>query len=526
MKGIDNCWLSFTRQMKEFKFNTLLAGIIFCILILLCLQFYWLTNLIYGQRVEFNKSINLALEKTITEEKRFRTDSISKAMYKWLMDTSLTVINSKTKPDNNGAETVYYVSDKRNIKNRQTVFSSLSETRPITSESIDVKKSVASLIVKIFSQSYKEYEAVYFFTNTISDSTRALASNLKLDTTRIGQHLSKNLYSYDIKTKYTIHFINLSDTAEAEKVQKEANIFTSLQTRLYKTDISKNEEVRYIYTSFNSPGQWLVGKTFAPILASLFIILFSGMLLFYFYKTIKRQKQLAVIKNDFIDNMTHELKTPIAVISAAAEAMQQFGVLHDQTKTQKYIANIRYQSAQLHTIVNKVLDISSFEKEEVSLKKTSIHLKELIGEVTTEHLLIRPGDKITIDIQSPTDVLYGDRFHLKNIFFNLVDNALKYNDKCNTIVHITMKNSGEGISITIKDNGKGIEPNYLANIFDKFFRVPLGNIHRVKGFGLGLFYVKKIIQLHGGNIYAESTPGVETTFTIYLPNMQLHHRKI
>ena len=275
----------------------------------------------------------------------------------------------------------------------------------------------------------------------------------------------------------------------------------------------------YAYAVFKKPLQWLFDKLLLSLLLSFAVLAGVSVLLFYFYTIIRRQKKLSSIKNDFIDNMTHELKTPISVISAAAEALQQFDVLHDEIKTQKYITNIRTHAAQLHAIVNKVLDISSFEKEEVNFVKTSFNFTELIQEITKNHLLIQPDDKITIDVP-PTGMLFGDRFHLKNIFFNLIDNALKYNDKGNAYIHILMKQTGENSCITVEDKGMGIETEYLDSIFNKFFRVPHGNIHQVKGFGLGLFYVKKIIDLHGGSIQAESTRGINTIFTISLPNVK------
>ena len=501
--------------MKPLKFSRLLSAILVCVAVLLCMQWYWLANLEHWQRVEFNKSINLSLEKTLSEERRLRTDSISKSIYRWMMDTSLTRITSKTNPLYK--TTIYYILDKAGTVKQNSSFSLSWENRPISTQNDSVRKVVADYIVTRFRESYRDYQAIFFHTQTIGDSASLLSETMRSDTMSIRRIFIKNLLQQNINSAFLLHFVKPSDSITAHTINEQANSFTSLQTKLYKSDVYKNGETMYTYAVFNKTSPWLSGKLFVPFLLSFLLVAGVSALLLYFYNIIRKQKELATIKNDFIDNMTHELKTPIAVISAAAEAMQQFGVLKDETKTQKYISNIRSHSAQLHTIVNKVLDISSFEKQEISLTKTTIHLKALLQDIIKEHLLIRTDDKIVVDIQSPSDEVFGDPFHFKNIFFNLIDNALKYNDKGNTHIIITMKDAGENILIAVQDNGKGIEPKYLENIFDKFFRVPQGNIHQVKGFGLGLFYAKKIITLHGGTIQVESVSGVTTTFTIVLP---------
>lgn len=504
--------------MKQFKFNRLLTGIILCLVLLVSIQCYWVARLVHWQRVEFNKSINLSIEKSLADERKQRTDSISKAIYNWMMDTSLTRITSKINPVYN--KMVYSISDKSGSVKQKSSISLSFENRPITTQNDTVRKVVANYIVSKFRESYSDYQAVLFLTQTIGDSATFLSEKMLLDTSRIRKILLNNLLQQNIKTDFSLHLVKLSDSSAADNEVKKAKSITSLQTNLYKSDVTKSGEILYTYARFKKPLQWIWGKLFIPLLLSFLVLAGVSGLLLYFYKILRQQKILSAIKNDFIDNMTHELKTPISVISAAAEAMQQFGVLNDETKTQKYITNIRIHSAQLHTIVNKVLDISSFEKQETELTKTNFNFTELVQEIIKNYLFIRTNDKITVETEAPADVIWGDRFHVKNILFNLIDNALKYNDKDNAHIHITMKGTRENSSITVEDNGMGIEAKYIENIFDKFFRVPHGNIHKVKGFGLGLFYVKKIIELHGGSILAESTRGIKTKFTIILPNLK------
>jgi signal transduction histidine kinase len=234
-------------------------------------------------------------------------------------------------------------------------------------------------------------------------------------------------------------------------------------------------------------------------------------------RTILKQKRLSEVKNDFINNMTHELKTPIATVSAAVEALQHFNALDDQQKTQKYLDISRHELQRLSDLVEKVLHIAAEEKEEIELFREETDLNEVIDSILTNHQL-----KTRVPVQFRYDNLLGektvyvDKGHLSNAVSNLVDNAIKYSGE-HPVVHIRCSEENGKLVIRVKDNGIGIPRVYQENIFDTFFRVPTGNLHNVKGFGLGLSYVKKIVALHGGSIIVHSEPEKGSEFIIQIP---------
>lgn len=509
--------ISFT-AMKPYRFNKFLLGIVTGLLVLLALQGYWLFHSVQWKKREFNAVINLKLEQACSDRIKKQADSISNALFGWLMDTTLTSIYSKpgTTPELIGSM-IYYIKDKKWPREAMS-FSSKSEERPITSDTSEVKRIVALKVCEQLRGTYQKNQAIYYYTKTTGDSAVNLAERLKLDTTDIKFIYSNLLAKQKITSPYLLFFMGQTDSVRVDSIQRLSAKDNALVSRPYESGMF-NEQYKpvLVYASFSNPVKWLVGQLWMPLLLSLGIIILITGLLIYFYRVIRKQKQLSILKNDFIDNMTHELKTPIATISAAAEAMQQFGARADEQKAEKYLNAIRTQSAQLGSIVNKVLDISSFEKEEVSIRKINTSLTNILKEIQENQWMLQSQKAAHIEIPDRELSILGDPFHLKNVFYNLVDNALKYNDKETALVEISTEENERSLTVRVRDNGRGIEKDAIPHLFEKFYRVPQGNVHAIKGFGLGLFYVKSIIDMHGASIEVQSKPGVETIFSIYFP---------
>lgn len=501
--------------MKNPLFNKFVLGIFVCLMVLLAVQWYSLHHFVGLQRVEFNKSINNVLEKTISDNRKVRTDSISHEMYRWLMDTTLTKIYSKLHADYK--QTVYYVEDVTAPRIQRTDFSLPYDNRPVTPGNDSVKMAIAQHVVTLFRQQYLDYESVYYYTYTIGAKAAALSEKLRNDTLQLKQAFIQHLEEAGLSTDFRLKFMEEQDSVEINTYTQLAMAPQSLQTRLYKTGSYTKSQRMYVAATFDDPTQWLFGKLLTPILISVGIVLGVAGALFYFYRIIRKQKQLAQLKNDFIDNMTHELKTPIATIHAAAEALQFFGAHEDVTKREKYLTNITSQADRLNTIVNKVLDISSFDRNELALQRSKIPVNDLLREIQQTHKLVHPDVELTMELSPAETEITGDRFHLKNVLFNLVDNAVKHSNLDKPVIRITAMKEANNSGIVVHDNGQGIPADHLPRIFDKFYRVPTGNIHRVKGFGLGLYYVKKIIDLHDGVITIESQLGKGTSVHIQLP---------
>ena len=252
-------------------------------------------------------------------------------------------------------------------------------------------------------------------------------------------------------------------------------------------------------------------------------VIFTLVLLITFIFTIVvifRQKRYTEIKNDFINNMTHELKTPIASISLAAQMLNDPSVSKSE-QMQKHLGGvIDDESKRLRFLVEKVLQMSMFDRKKAVFKKKELDLNEIVENAAHAFSLRveHTGGKIYVDIEAIDSTLYVDEVHFQNVIFNLMDNAVKYR-KPEEPLFITMKtwNDEHHLYLSINDTGLGMKKENLKKIFDKFYRVHTGNVHDVKGFGLGLAYVKKIVELHGGEIKVDSELGKGTTFTIKLP---------
>ena len=252
-------------------------------------------------------------------------------------------------------------------------------------------------------------------------------------------------------------------------------------------------------------------------------IAFTIIILAAFYLTVRtmlRQKKLAKIKNDFINNMTHEFKTPIATISLAVDAMRNEKVLEDRGKISYFNSIIKEENQRMNRQVETILKASQLEKQEVELILKPVHVHEVIKDVVDNFALQledRKG-KVELALNAQNDAIDADEVHLSNLVNNLVDNALKYS-KENTapVVKLSTHSNGKKFSLKIEDNGIGMNRETLKKIFERFYRAHTGNIHNVKGFGLGLSYVKTMVEAHDGDIKAESILGKGSTFTVDLP---------
>ncbi len=233
--------------------------------------------------------------------------------------------------------------------------------------------------------------------------------------------------------------------------------------------------------------------------------------LLYLLHIIKQQKELASIKNDFIGNMTHEFKTPIATIGVALESIQHFNTNNDPKKTKKYIDMSSVQIAKLNTMVEKLLETATLDKEALALQKEPYNMVTLLESIKQKYSQTYPSHHITLITPQASCMLAIDVFHLENALDNIFDNAVKYGGDR---IEISLHPKKDSCLIRIKDNGHHLTKAQATKIFEKFYRVPKGNTHDVKGFGIGLFYTKTIIEKHGGQILCTTAP---TTFSIHLP---------
>jgi two-component system phosphate regulon sensor histidine kinase PhoR len=252
-------------------------------------------------------------------------------------------------------------------------------------------------------------------------------------------------------------------------------------------------------------------------------VVFTLIILAAFYLTVRtllRQKKLGEIKNDFINNMTHEFKTPIATISLAVDAMKNEKVISDRDKLSYFSGIIKEENQRMNRQVETILKASQLEKQEVDLNLEPVHIHEVIHDVVDNFNLQLEDKKGKVELllNAKDDLVKGDEVHLLNMVNNLVDNAVKYaKDNVPPVVKVTTQSNGKNFTLKIEDNGIGMNRDTVKRVFERFYRAHTGNVHNVKGFGLGLSYVKTMVDAHHGTIKAESVLGKGSSFCISLP---------
>jgi two-component system, OmpR family, phosphate regulon sensor histidine kinase PhoR len=246
----------------------------------------------------------------------------------------------------------------------------------------------------------------------------------------------------------------------------------------------------------------------------LIVIIFFGYTLF----VILKQKRLSEIQKDFINNMTHEFKTPISTIAVSTEVLKDPNIVNQPERLLNYTTIIEKENTRLKQQVERVLQMARLDREDIGLKKEVVDIHQIIREAirNTSTALHEKNGTIECELSATRFSFEADKLHLTNVLYNLIDNAIKY---CKTSPHIIIrtKDANKNLMLEVEDNGIGISPENQKRVFQKFFRVPTGNVHDVKGFGIGLNYVKSIIEAHKGNVKLESALGKGCTFRISLP---------
>ncbi len=283
--------------------------------------------------------------------------------------------------------------------------------------------------------------------------------------------------------------------------------------------LDANENSIYqLFVTFPEKKSFILASIYKVLgLSAFFIVIIILAFVTSLYQLI-RQKQISEIKTDFINNMSHEFKTPIATINLALDAIKNPKIIGDKDKIKRYVKMIREENKRMHAQVENVLRISRLEKNQLDVSKETVDIHDLIEDAITHiDLLVKDkGGRINKKLEASLTEILANQFHITNIIVNILDNAIKYSVEAPKI-DICTENTTKNIVIKVKDQGIGMNKNVQKNIFKKFYREERGNIHNVKGHGLGLSYVKKIIEIHQGTIYVESEKGVGSTFIVKLP---------
>jgi two-component system phosphate regulon sensor histidine kinase PhoR len=337
-----------------------------------------------------------------------------------------------------------------------------------------------------------------------------------------------NIDSVSIKDSVTIKEIN---NAYAAKLKESKMNLSFAVSRLDSSSRADSAGLDLVTIGFAKPisyrlslkneTSYILKKLTLPIIFSLFLVGLTIVSFVLLYRSLLKQQRLAELKNQFISNITHELKTPIATVGVAIEALKNFNAIHDPERTKEYLDISQNELHRLSLLVDKVLKLSMFENRELELKKEQFDCKQLVEEVMNSMKLQfdKYHTKVKLHTEGSNFSIDADKLHITSVIYNLLDNALKYS-KENPVIDVKLASYPEYIEFSVSDNGIGIEPAYKEKIFDKFFRVPTGDKHNIKGYGLGLSYVAEVIKRHHGYVYAESEFGKGSTFIARMPNKE------
>ena len=333
-----------------------------------------------------------------------------------------------------------------------------------------------------------------------------------LETLLKNEFTSRNL---NIDFEYVIYDCFTDSVVFGNYISLDSEDKNQLQSKSF--NIVWDRDGHYFGVYFPSKRSYIINEMGIWVFSSSIILI---IIIFFAYtiNVILKQKRLSEIKNDFINNITHEFKTPISTISLSSEVLLQPNIILEPERLKNYAQIIKDENNRLKNQVDKVLQLATLEIDKLKLENELIDLHEIINETVKSFDLIieRQQGKITTMLGAKKSQIIGDRVHISNILVNLIDNAIKYSPE-HPKIEISTDNYFSGIEITVKDKGIGISKENQKHVFEKFYRVPTGNIHNVKGFGLGLNYVKTIVTAYNGKIKVSSKENEGTTFTVKLP---------
>ncbi|MFK7951212.1 MAG: sensor histidine kinase [Ekhidna sp.] len=362
----------------------------------------------------------------------------------------------------------------------------------------------------------RKYEMTFDVMRDLMNPGRSLISRFnpaQLDSLLKNELTNKGIsikYDYGVLSPQLNRFVSISDPKSQDQLVK-----SELQASLFPNDIFGSDS--YLIVNFPDKGDYLMSQIWSALVSSGVLI---AVILFCFgfsIRTIVRQKKLSVMKNDFINNMTHELKTPISTVSLAVEALNDKDI-EGSALRHKYLRVIGEENKRLGDQVEKVLQIAAIDRNDYNLKEEILQMNEM-AEDAVQHIAMQVeqrGGRLNLIQNASKDEVKGDQMHISNIILNLLDNANKYSPESPSIT-LRTESDDEHFTLTVLDHGIGMTKEQQKHIFEKFYRVPTGDLHNVKGFGLGLAYVHRMVEAHGGTIDVESEPSKGSKFSITLP---------
>jgi len=522
---------------------------------IIAFQVYWAFNAFAVNKEKFDSNIDVALQRAINDCKKDYLDSLRTVIARRLSppETRLKIDTLTETSDHNlkylSIDSIsngfWRVKDnslipfsqlnayKKRIGHKASLGELIAETafdNPVLMHNILQGFSIYDITshgILGFAMSYDKNEMdipedrIMKFDPALNNTVYALRKDFRAsDSIKIDRYLKIELNKLHIRAPFNL-VISTAATTPA-KLNSHYSETTEYHYKYhgFRMFLSIVGPEFFIRAVIRNPQNAILKGMLITLLMSVLLVVLTVFCFWYIFKTIIQQKKLSELKDDFINNMTHELKTPIATMTVAIEALQKYNALNDPEKTQRYLQTSRNELTRLNDIVSRVLNVAAFGNDEVKLVKERINVDELINDVI-EIEKLKANKPVTIYYENKSDIktINADKLHFRNIMVNLIDNAIKYSNE-QVLIIITCYKVGDNALFSVKDNGIGIPPAHISQVFNKFHRVPTGNVHDVKGTGLGLSYVKYVVEAHNGSVMAESEPNAGSEFIISIPYNQ------
>ncbi len=488
----------------QFRFRLIALVVLLSLIIVATYQAYWLVNFHREQYEKLRVSVYNAMNYADLNELGMRVSDFQLASFLRHQDTQREEHN----------DTIRYTLKRGNTELKMDV--DAEEDGPFLPSPDSIELKPPEVIVRIANEGKKSHMwndftvMHYFFQQGFH---RELDPILPINFARYDSLLQAELIRQGIRSEYIIQHIDCQQGRVLESLPADAAIADTARYEAFPLSISETDD--YEYRLYLPHPQLYVLKGMSGLVAVSFLMIVLLIISYvYLLRIILRQKTLDELKSDFTNNMTHELKTPVAVAYAATDALLHFGMGDDPEKRSEYLAITKEQLDNLNSLVEQILTMSMEERRNLKLLPDTIALQPLFGSLTQKFGLHAPKPVTFHTVIEPEDLtVTADKIHFRNILDNLVENAIKYSGESVCITLSAIRRNGQTL-LSVEDNGIGIPASSLPRLFDKFYRVPTGNVQDVRGYGLGLHYVKTIVDKQQWQITVASTPGKGSTFNI------------
>ncbi len=537
--------------MNKYRFQFLVVLMSLALVGIILIQLYWISTTYQNNDTQFQHMVNQTIGKVADKLKERERYEFDKKLYEYRSETGKV-------PNKTDVKRIFY-TEKDVRTNEEIVYTNIISVENLNDFNFngtfidsasgskkDYKNYISSRKTEIFHGKQKGLEGGLekdihkaFNKDTVPDEVIEKKGNIdeydrigmdytyndivstypiedRLDNKKLQTLINQELASNKLATnfEYAVFSNGLATPIKSKNfIYNDKNTYS---TPIF-TDIENHSKYQ-LYISFPQKSKFLVSDLLPFILISL---LFTVVIIAAYYSAIRQlitQRQISEIKNDFINNMTHEFKTPIATINLALDAIKNPKIIDDKEKVMRYVQMIRDENKRMHAQIENILRISKLEKKELDIPKEKVELTEVL-EVAIDHVSLLIEDRegtLNTHFNTQRDTVLINPTHFTSVFVNILDNAIKYSPNA-PVIDIYTENVKDSIVVKIKDQGAGMSKTATKKIFDKFYREHTGDLHNVKGHGLGLAYVKQIVDDHNAQVFVESEKGKGSTFIIKIP---------